>query len=665
MIDHVLGRPSLKYRKVQVLAVVAFWLTYLVKGNPHGPPGIRNILQLVAGKGRFTTWRTIVSTILYLYVARNFSKLVDLESPEPLAGMYSKSFFRATYVFTALDAGYWTAMKIRNKYLRDFCSVLFSGYYLIAAEAADEKVRRVRACITIQHLRVSWNKGTTPTLKFLQKLLAGNKNKYAARHIRIQRPDESLYSEPIEAWLYFEGSAEELAQQTKLLLDFPGGGFVAMSPRHHEDKLMAWSRKLRIPVLSVDYKKAPEYPYPYALHECYDIYSAIINSNGKVIGFSGDVTPRIAMTGDSAGGSLAAGVCLMIIDAMFGIHTDSESARGRWGRGRRRSVSRRSLPLPEGIVLIYPCLDMNITSWMSDEQMALIRDRSHNTTIKNVTASGHQSSYPTSGLESPASEYEQYESGPVTPLPLPQRSPITPRPLLKPMTAIKSTPSESTLHLAAHRLLDTKPPATTSLAMTSRLSYTSDRILTPEMMRAMVLLYIGPNHRPDFARDYLLSPIVAPESHLARFPKCYFLTGERDPLVDDTVIFAGRISKAKAAAFSEEEEESTPDAGNGEGAYFASVHTAREFREKDWLEVKLLHGVSHGFFQMGSIYPEAWREMDRVAGWVEDVFGEKVERKKSKKGKVESGWKGTRNLMGRRMNRLTGGLILKEESEEE
>src|SRR5690606_35668422 len=105
-------------------------------------------------------------------------------------------------------------------------------------------------------------------LKFLQKLLAGNSNKYAPRHIRIDRPDESLYSEPIEAWLYFEGSADELAQQTKILLDFPGGGFVAMSPRHHEDKLMAWSRKLRIPVLSVDYKKAPEYPYPYAMHEC-------------------------------------------------------------------------------------------------------------------------------------------------------------------------------------------------------------------------------------------------------------------------------------------------------------------------------------------------------------------------------------------------------------
>jgi len=112
-----------------------------IRGNPHGPPGIRSLLQLVAGKGRFTTWRTIVLTMLYLYVARNFSKLVDLESPEPLAGMYSKSFFRATYLFTALDAGYWTAMKIRNKYLREFCSVLFSGYYLIAAEAADEKVR--------------------------------------------------------------------------------------------------------------------------------------------------------------------------------------------------------------------------------------------------------------------------------------------------------------------------------------------------------------------------------------------------------------------------------------------------------------------------------------------------------------------------------------------
>lgn len=56
---------------------------------------------------------------------------------------YTRGFFRATWVLTALDAGFWTAMKIRNKKLRDAASIVFSVYYLIAAERADEKVSAV------------------------------------------------------------------------------------------------------------------------------------------------------------------------------------------------------------------------------------------------------------------------------------------------------------------------------------------------------------------------------------------------------------------------------------------------------------------------------------------------------------------------------------------
>lgn len=41
---------------------------------------------------------------------------------------------------TALDAGFWTAMRIKTGWLRDLCSVAFSLYYLVAAERADEKV---------------------------------------------------------------------------------------------------------------------------------------------------------------------------------------------------------------------------------------------------------------------------------------------------------------------------------------------------------------------------------------------------------------------------------------------------------------------------------------------------------------------------------------------
>lgn len=141
LIDHVLGRPSLQFRKYQVLSVLGFWTLYLLRGNAHGPPIplLRRASRLFA-KLSLTPFQIVTLTLMYLYVARNFAKLFDLECPEPLANLYTRSYFRATWVMTAMDAGFWTAMNIKRKWLKDACSILFSVYYLFAAERADEKV---------------------------------------------------------------------------------------------------------------------------------------------------------------------------------------------------------------------------------------------------------------------------------------------------------------------------------------------------------------------------------------------------------------------------------------------------------------------------------------------------------------------------------------------
>jgi len=139
------------------------------------------------------------------------------------------------------------------------------------------------------------------------------------------------------------------------------------------------------------------------------------------------------------------------------------------------------------------------------------------------------------------------------------------------------------------------------------ISYFNDRILTPEMMRAMIILYIGPHNRPDFSTDFLLSPLLAPEALLARMPKTYILTGERDPLVDDTVIFAGRLRQAKAAAHLERKE-------------LDLLPPKSEFVEQDHVEVVLVPGISHGFLQFVSVFPEGWRYIFRCARWMRDIF---------------------------------------------
>ena len=63
-----------------------------------------------------------------------------LSAPEPLARMYSPAYYRSTWIITAFDAGFATAMPIRPKFLRDLLSIAFTGYYLIYAREADEKV---------------------------------------------------------------------------------------------------------------------------------------------------------------------------------------------------------------------------------------------------------------------------------------------------------------------------------------------------------------------------------------------------------------------------------------------------------------------------------------------------------------------------------------------
>ncbi|KAH7133350.1 Alpha/Beta hydrolase protein [Dactylonectria estremocensis] len=601
MIDHVLGRPSAKSRRLQVLAVLTFWSFYLVKGDRHGPPGAQMLSRL--STKRLTAWQTVVITMLYLYAARNFSALVGLASPEPMANMYDATYYRATWVLTALDAGFWTAMKIKSKWLRDLASMVFSLFYLVAAEKADEKVRKVRGMLTVDHLRVAWNKGTSPYLSFFQGLMRPRFMRWPPRQLRIPRPADSDYKEPVLAWLYFDGPLADLVRHDRLILDIPGGGFVAMDPRCNDDKLFAWAAKSGLPILSLDYKKAPEFPYPYALNECYDVYSTIIDTKGRCLGMPGTETPRVIITGDSAGGNLAVAATLMILET---------------SNPHFRRSTRSSLPAPDGLVCFYPALDMNIGNWMTDDQMSLIQDRRMRKTNRPIVR--RKSMQYNALVGTPHHSDDEDDMSP----------PLQPRQngvKIQDTTASNrssGSPQNGSTHPGSRGVLlpkenDVSSPKETSglvepmrtrLATSSMISYFNDRVLTPEMMRAMIILYIGEHNRPDFSQDYLLCPVLAPEALLVNFPKTYFLTGERDPLVDDTVIFAARLRRAKEAAFLQESSTRNKKSDGKEP----------EFNERDVAEVMLIPGTSHGFMQFPAVYPPAWKHFDRSVGWFEQIF---------------------------------------------
>ena len=55
---------------------------------------------------------------------------------------YSPEYYRAVWISTGLDAGFATALNIRPKWLRDLASIVFSIYYILYPQEADEKVIR-------------------------------------------------------------------------------------------------------------------------------------------------------------------------------------------------------------------------------------------------------------------------------------------------------------------------------------------------------------------------------------------------------------------------------------------------------------------------------------------------------------------------------------------
>jgi acetyl esterase len=100
----------------------------------------------------------------------------------------------------------------------------------------------------------------------------------------------------------------EHQQASAILIYLHGGGWVIGNPDTVDAPVRALANRSGIAVLSVDYRLAPEHPYPAALD---DAYSALLwaaeKENLRTFGFE---PGRILVGGDSAGGNLAAALTL-------------------------------------------------------------------------------------------------------------------------------------------------------------------------------------------------------------------------------------------------------------------------------------------------------------------------------------------------------------------
>ncbi|MFF2166668.1 alpha/beta hydrolase [Streptomyces sp. NPDC058175] len=143
---------------------------------------------------------------------------------------------------------------------------------------------------------------------------------------RVEAVTVPTRSGPLRARLYHPpGSPAKDLRPALLYLH--GGGFVLGTLDGVDEVCRAIAARSGWLVLSLEYRLAPEHPYPAALEDSLDTL-AWLRRSALDAGIDPDI---IAVGGDSAGGNLAAALCL--------------------------HLRNRGLPLPASQVLVYPAVD--------------------------------------------------------------------------------------------------------------------------------------------------------------------------------------------------------------------------------------------------------------------------------------------------------------------
>ncbi len=117
--------------------------------------------------------------------------------------------------------------------------------------------------------------------------------------------------------------------QSGTLLYLHGGGYIICSPETHRPMIAALARQANARALVIDYRLAPEHPFPAGLDDALKAYRWLIAQ--------GTPAESITVAGDSAGGGLTLALLLSLRDA--------------------------GEPLPAGAALLSPWTDLTMSGW--------------------------------------------------------------------------------------------------------------------------------------------------------------------------------------------------------------------------------------------------------------------------------------------------------------
>ncbi len=128
------------------------------------------------------------------------------------------------------------------------------------------------------------------------------------------------------------------APDDSALLYIHGGAWTIGSPRTHRAMVSQIALAAGVKALSIDYRLAPEHPFPAALEDCLAAYHWLLEQ--------GIPATKIVLAGDSAGGNLTLATLLALRD---------------FSKGKGTFPSKASDPLPAAAVCLSPATDLAST----------------------------------------------------------------------------------------------------------------------------------------------------------------------------------------------------------------------------------------------------------------------------------------------------------------